>query len=51
VQLSPAAVIIALLLGDETAGVAGAIVAVPSAVLASVLINEYLRQMLAIRRE
>jgi predicted PurR-regulated permease PerM len=41
VKLSPVAVIIALLLGGELAGIAGAIVAVPSAALCSVLINEY----------
>ncbi|HVX67098.1 MAG TPA: AI-2E family transporter [Bryobacteraceae bacterium] len=44
VQLSPVAVVIALLLGSELAGIPGALVAVPSAVLVSVLTNEYLVQ-------
>jgi predicted PurR-regulated permease PerM len=44
VQLSPVAVVIALLVGSELAGIPGALVAVPSAVLVSVLANEYLVQ-------
>ena len=42
VQLSSALVIVALLIGSELAGIAGALVAVPSAVLAAELVNEYL---------
>ena len=42
VQLSARAVVIALLIGSELAGIAGALVAVPSAVLVSVLADEYL---------
>jgi predicted PurR-regulated permease PerM len=42
VQLSSAVVIVALLIGSELAGIAGALVAVPSAVLAAELANEYL---------
>jgi predicted PurR-regulated permease PerM len=42
VQLPSAVVIIALLIGGELAGIAGALVAVPSAVLAAELANEYL---------
>jgi len=42
VQLSSAVVIIALLVGSELAGIAGALVAVPSAVLVAELSNEYL---------
>jgi predicted PurR-regulated permease PerM len=42
VQLSATAVVVALLIGGELAGVAGALVAVPSAVLVSVLADEYL---------
>lgn len=42
VQISPVAVIISLLIGSEIAGVVGTMVAVPSAVLASELISEYL---------
>lgn len=41
VELSGLAVIVALLLGASIAGVAGAIVAVPTAVLVAVLVNEY----------
>jgi predicted PurR-regulated permease PerM len=41
VGLSSTAVLVALLIGDEFAGVAGALVAVPTAVLVSVLLNEY----------
>jgi predicted PurR-regulated permease PerM len=41
-QMSSAVVIIALLIGSELAGVAGALVAVPSAVLISELAGEYL---------
>jgi predicted PurR-regulated permease PerM len=44
VQLSPSAVLIALLIGSEIAGILGALIAVPSAVLVSVLISEYLVQ-------
>jgi predicted PurR-regulated permease PerM len=42
VQLSSAVVIVALLVGSELAGVAGALVAVPSAVLIAELADEYL---------
>ena len=42
VQLPSAVVIIALLVGSELAGIAGALVAVPSAVLVAELANEYL---------
>jgi predicted PurR-regulated permease PerM len=42
VQLSPAVVIVALLLGSELAGIVGALVAVPSAVLVAELAAEYL---------
>jgi predicted PurR-regulated permease PerM len=42
VQLSSAVVIIALLIGGELAGIAGALVAVPSAVLVVELAGEYL---------
>lgn len=42
VELSGTAVLIALLIGGELAGVPGALVAVPSAVLATSLMNEYL---------
>jgi predicted PurR-regulated permease PerM len=42
VQLSSAVVIVALLIGSELAGIAGALVAVPSAVLVGELANEYL---------
>jgi predicted PurR-regulated permease PerM len=42
VQLPPSAVIVALLIGGELAGLIGALVAVPTAVLCSVLIDEYL---------
>jgi predicted PurR-regulated permease PerM len=41
VDLAGLAVIIALLLGSALAGVVGALVAVPSAVLVAVLLNEY----------
>lgn len=41
VDLAGTAVLIALLLGASLAGIAGALVAVPSAVLAAVLIDEY----------
>jgi predicted PurR-regulated permease PerM len=44
VKVSPSAVIVALLLGGALAGIPGAMVAVPSAVLVSVLITEYLIQ-------
>ncbi len=42
VELSATAVVVALLLGGELAGIPGALVAVPSAVLVSVLADEYL---------
>jgi len=42
VELSSAVVIVALLIGGELAGVAGALVAVPSAVLVVELASEYL---------
>jgi len=42
VQLSSAVVVIALLIGSELAGIAGALVAVPSAVLVVELAGEYL---------
>lgn len=44
VNLAGLAVIIALLLGSALAGVVGAMVAVPTAVLVAVLLNEYLVQ-------
>ena len=44
VQLSSAVVVIALLIGSELAGIAGALVAVPSAVLVVELAGEYLVQ-------
>jgi predicted PurR-regulated permease PerM len=43
VQLSAATVLIALLVAGELAGIAGALVAVPSAVLVAELANEYLK--------
>ncbi len=46
VDLPPLAVIIALIAGGELAGVMGALIAVPTAALAAVLIDEYL-----VRRE
>jgi predicted PurR-regulated permease PerM len=42
VQLASAVVIVALLIGSELAGIAGALVAVPSAVLIAELANTYL---------
>lgn len=42
VNLSPLAVIIALCLGGSLAGILGALVSVPTAVLVSVLADEYL---------
>ena len=42
VQLPASAVVVALLIGGELAGAIGALVAVPTAVLCSVLIDEYL---------
>lgn len=42
VKLNSSAVLVALLIGGEFAGVVGAVVAVPSAVLFSALIDEYL---------
>lgn len=44
VNLPPLAVIIALIAGGELAGVLGALIAVPTAALAAVLIDEYLVQ-------
>ena len=44
VDLAGTAVFIALLLGVSLAGVAGALVAVPTAVLVAVLIDEYVIQ-------
>jgi predicted PurR-regulated permease PerM len=41
VELSPVIVLVALLVGAELGGIAGALVAVPSAVLVSELLNEY----------
>ena len=41
VKLSPAAVLAALVIGEELAGILGALVAVPTAVLCSVLLDEY----------
>jgi predicted PurR-regulated permease PerM len=41
VELSPVIVIVALLVGGELAGIAGALVAVPSAVLVSEFVDEY----------
>ncbi len=42
VKLSPVAVLVALMLGGGLAGVLGALVAVPTAALVSVLVDEYL---------
>jgi predicted PurR-regulated permease PerM len=42
VDLSPLAVIIALVLGGALAGVLGALVSVPTAALVSVFVDEYL---------
>jgi predicted PurR-regulated permease PerM len=42
VDLSALAVLVALLMGSKLAGIVGAMVAVPTAVLVSVLIQEYL---------
>ena len=44
VELSSAVVVIALLIGGELAGIGGALVAVPSAVLVVELASEYLVQ-------
>ena len=44
VDLSALGVLVALLMGSKLAGVAGAMIAVPTAVLVSVLIQEYLVQ-------
>jgi len=41
VNLCPSAVLVALLLGAELAGVIGALVAIPSAILFSEIVNEY----------
>jgi predicted PurR-regulated permease PerM len=43
VQLSSAAVVVALMIGGALAGIPGAVVAVPSAVLFSELVDEYAR--------
>jgi predicted PurR-regulated permease PerM len=42
VDLPGLAIIVALLLGAELAGVVGALVSVPTAVLVAELVNEYL---------
>jgi predicted PurR-regulated permease PerM len=42
VNLSPSAVLVALLIGGELAGVMGALVAIPSAILFTEIINEYI---------
>ena len=42
VQLPALAIFVALLLGSELGGIAGAMVAIPTAVLVSVLVDEYL---------
>jgi predicted PurR-regulated permease PerM len=42
VELSSTAILVSLLIGSEIAGFAGALVSVPTAVLVSVLIHEYL---------
>jgi len=44
VDLAPLGVLIALLMGSKLAGVIGAMIAVPTAVLVAVLIQEYLMQ-------
>lgn len=44
VELSPPVIVIALLFGSQLAGIAGALVAVPSAVLVVEIANEYLVQ-------
>jgi predicted PurR-regulated permease PerM len=44
VDLSALGVLVALLMGSKLAGVVGAMIAVPTAVLVSVLIQEYLVQ-------
>jgi len=44
VDLAPLGVLVALLMGSKLAGVIGAMIAVPTAVLVSVLIQEYLVQ-------
>jgi predicted PurR-regulated permease PerM len=44
VDLSALGVLVALLMGSKLAGVIGALIAVPTAVLVSVLIHEYLVQ-------
>jgi predicted PurR-regulated permease PerM len=44
VDLSALGVLVALLMGSKLAGVIGAMIAVPTAVLVSVLIQEYLVQ-------
>jgi predicted PurR-regulated permease PerM len=51
VELSSAVVIIALLIGGEIAGIAGALVAVPSAVLVVELASEYLVRDSTTRRD
>ena len=44
VDLAPLGVLVALLMGSKLAGVIGALIAVPTAVLVSVLVQEYLVQ-------
>ncbi len=44
VDLAPLGVLVALLMGSKLAGVVGALIAVPTAVLVSVLVQEYLVQ-------
>jgi predicted PurR-regulated permease PerM len=44
VDLSALGVLVALLMGSKLAGVIGAMIAVPTAVLVAVLIQEYLMQ-------
>jgi predicted PurR-regulated permease PerM len=44
VNLAGLAVLVALLVGSKLAGITGAIIAIPTAVLLSVLIQEYLIQ-------
>jgi predicted PurR-regulated permease PerM len=51
VELSSAVIIVALLIGGEIAGIAGALVAVPSAVLVVELASEYLVRDSTTRRD
>jgi predicted PurR-regulated permease PerM len=44
VDLPPLAVIVSLIIGGTLAGIVGALVAVPTAALCAVLIDEYLVQ-------